>query len=103
MDQQTDRPKDQWTNGPTDGQTDKASYRVVCPQLKQVNRAGVAPSAPSYKTNEQRDGWIRERKKNFRVRRMKYVGMSFFSMSACFGFKGLGQGKCKSALMRTLW
>ena len=30
----TDRPTDQWSNGPTDQHTDKGSYRVACPQLK---------------------------------------------------------------------
>ena len=28
---------DQWTNGPTDQWTDKASYRVACPQLKSIS------------------------------------------------------------------
>ena len=27
-------PTDRRTNGPTDGRTDKGSYRVTCPQLK---------------------------------------------------------------------
>ena len=27
-----------WTNGRTDGRTDKASYRVACPQLKRIER-----------------------------------------------------------------
>ena len=29
-----DGPTDRRTNSPTDGPTDKASYRVACPQLK---------------------------------------------------------------------
>merc|ERR1712074_173608 len=32
----TDRP----TNQPTDGWTDKASFRVACPQLKNKDKAG---------------------------------------------------------------
>ena len=30
----TNRPTDRWTNRRTNGWTDKACYRVACPQLK---------------------------------------------------------------------
>ena len=46
MDRRPDGQKARWTDGPTDaridgltvGRMDKASYRVVCPQLKTVSR-----------------------------------------------------------------
>ena len=34
MDRWTDGPTDRRINGPTDQRTDKASYRIACPQLK---------------------------------------------------------------------
>ena len=33
-------PADRWTNGHTDRQMDKASYRVACPQLKKQGQVG---------------------------------------------------------------
>ena len=36
-------------DGPTDGRTDKASYRVACPQLK--TRLSVTRNPPSHRQN----------------------------------------------------
>merc|ERR1712074_119251 len=59
---------------------------------------------PHHLINQRIKGWMDKRKKEkLRVRRIKHVEMLFFSMSACFEFKGLGQGQGKKVWMRTLW
>ena len=56
-------------DGPTDRRTDKASYRVACPQLKK----GVGRK--NGKMDGQRPGW-RERQKNVGTERWMDVKMN---------------------------
>ena len=60
------------TDGPTDRRTDKASYRVACPQLKKRHRKGVTKRHVNAHTATGRDIKQRKRPRHGKSRKQKH-------------------------------